>query len=122
MTTSGKKASPLSQHKLTLIPLDSLYSLPQEVTTSANGRFQVDTYDFIDSTRIMYQALDKKGRKINLTLQIDSLPAAEVTKPAYPLRELQHADKTLSYLHNASIRRKIDSTYSSMDRPMMYSL
>jgi TonB-dependent SusC/RagA subfamily outer membrane receptor len=63
----------------------------------------------------MYQALDKKGRKINMTLQIDSLPAAEVTKPAYPLREVQHADKTLSYLHNASIRRKIDSTYSILD-------
>lgn len=119
VTTSRKRTSPLNNAKLTLVPLDTLYSFPQEATTAADGSFSVNTYDFVNTATIMYEAKDAKGRKTDASILPDSVRYAEVTKATYPLDELQVASSTLSYLQHARTRSQIDSAYAMFDTKML---
>jgi TonB-dependent SusC/RagA subfamily outer membrane receptor len=114
-TQVKKKLNPLADTKVSFFTLDSLNNLSQEVTTSNLGRFRLNPYDFTDSTRVLYQALDKKGKRSDITLVLDSLTPAPVTSPNYPLLTLQPLATKLAYLNEALIRSRIDSTYSIFD-------
>jgi TonB-dependent SusC/RagA subfamily outer membrane receptor len=112
---SKNKTTPLALTKLTFIPIDTLNSPPQEVTTDQNGRFQLKTFDFLDAANLMYHAFDKKGKKIDVTVLLDSVPLPEISKPAFPVSQLQPTSNTLSYIKNAVLRSKTDSTYALFD-------
>jgi TonB-dependent SusC/RagA subfamily outer membrane receptor len=119
LTTSRKKVVPLSNTKLTFIPLDSTYAMPQETVTRADGRFTLPTYDFINTATVMYEAKDTKGRKTKTTLLLDTLLIPRITSPKFPIKTLEVTHHALTYLKSSRTRSQIDSAYAMFDTKML---
>ncbi|MDO1447935.1 carboxypeptidase-like regulatory domain-containing protein [Rhodocytophaga aerolata] len=119
LTTSRKKVLPLSNTKLTFIPIDTLYSMPQETTTRADGRFVLPTYDFMNTATVMYEAKDAKSRKTEATLQLDTMLIPKIMPPKFPVKNLDVTSYALTYIKSARTRSQIDSAYAMFDTKML---